>query len=175
MGGAPCYAGNITPAAEFNMWIDPEAARIVFNSGLPIEMVGWQLSRGDAVLNKVDIQRLMALENERSRFVITSNSCAQHAYLKQTGEPGIPLPDAVAMAIALDPSIGTFATEHFVQIETATELTRGMTVVDRLGLAHNDINRATWGDLVKSGVKTKIYWSVDSNRWKELLYQSLKS
>src|SRR5246127_2901841 len=46
MGGAPCCEGNVTPAAEYNIWVDPEAAREVFRSGLPIEMVGWQLCRG---------------------------------------------------------------------------------------------------------------------------------
>ncbi len=46
MGGAPCCEGNVTPAAEFNFWVDPEAARVVLRSQLPIELVGWQLSRG---------------------------------------------------------------------------------------------------------------------------------
>ena len=48
MGGAACTVGNVTPAAEYNIWCDPEAARIVFHSGLPIEMVGWELCRGEA-------------------------------------------------------------------------------------------------------------------------------
>ena len=51
MGGAPCCEGNVTPAAEYNIWVDPEAARIVMLSGLPVELVGWQTCRGDAVLN----------------------------------------------------------------------------------------------------------------------------
>jgi hypothetical protein len=45
MGGAPCCEGNVTPAAEYNIWVDPEAARMVMLSGLPVELVGWQTSR----------------------------------------------------------------------------------------------------------------------------------
>src|SRR5256885_3369535 len=55
MGGAPCCEGNVTPAAEYNIWVDPEAARIVMRSGLPVELVGWHLSRGDAVVREDDI------------------------------------------------------------------------------------------------------------------------
>ena len=50
MGGAPCCEGNVTPAAEYNIWVDPEAAKRVFRSALPIEMVGWHVSRGPSVL-----------------------------------------------------------------------------------------------------------------------------
>ena len=50
MGGAPCCEGNVTPAAEYNVWVDPDAARMVMRSGLPIEMVGWHLCRVPAVL-----------------------------------------------------------------------------------------------------------------------------
>ena len=55
MGGAPCCEGNVTPAAEYNIWVDPEAARIVMRSGLPVELIGWHLCRGEAVLNGDDI------------------------------------------------------------------------------------------------------------------------
>ena len=47
MGGAPCCEGNVTPAAEYNIWVDPEAARAVFRSKFKIEMVGWHVSRGE--------------------------------------------------------------------------------------------------------------------------------
>src|SRR5437867_1528448 len=61
MGGAPCCEGNVTPAAEYNIWCDPEAARIVLRSGLSIELVGWHLCRGDAVLNPGDIKHVLKI------------------------------------------------------------------------------------------------------------------
>src|SRR5436189_296027 len=68
MGGAPCCEGNVTPAAEYNIWVDPEAARVVMLSGLPIELIGWHLCRGDAVLHDEDITRIMDLNNNVARF-----------------------------------------------------------------------------------------------------------
>jgi len=179
MGGAPCCEGNVTPAAEYNMWVDPEAARIVFRSGLPIELVGWQLCRGAAVLAPTDIQFISNLGTELANFAVEGNSTAREAYRTQTGEDGISLPDPVAMSIALDPSIGYESSRHYVDVETATELTRGMTVVDRLGVAANERNHATWAELLHSGSdqrgpNAKVYWAIDTPRWKQALYAALR-
>jgi purine nucleosidase len=174
MGGAPCCEGNVTPAAEYNIWCDPEAARIVSASGLPIELVGWHLSRGDAVLKPSDIQHVLSLGTSVGKFAIECNSFAQQAYFEQTGEHGIALPDPVAMAIALDPSIVTSQTEHFLQIEMESELTRGMTVVDRLNVTGNERNRQVWSTQLAGDHKAKIVWGIDNARWKQALYDALK-
>ncbi len=65
MGGAPCCEGNVTPAAEYNIWVDPEAARAVFRSKLPIEMVGWHVSRGASVLSDAEIAAIERARHEK--------------------------------------------------------------------------------------------------------------
>jgi purine nucleosidase len=174
MGGAPCCEGNVTPSAEYNIWVDPEAARMVMNSGLPIELVGWQLSRGDAVVHEQDIAHILGFNNPIANFAIECNSHARRAYKVQTGEDGISLPDPVAMAIALDPSIATEWSEHFIDIETQSELTRGMTVVDRLNVAADGRNRAVWASVLEKKCKAKVCWTIDNRRWKEALFTTLR-
>jgi purine nucleosidase len=173
MGGAPCCVGNVTPAAEYNLWVDPEAARIVMRSGLPIELIGWQLSRGDAVVGETEITHIQGLNTSFARFAVESNSHARHAYKIQTGEDGLCLPDPVAMCIALDPTVGTQWSDHYVEVETQSELTRGMTVVDRLHVAGDERNRALWEPMFQVP-KAKLCWSIDSNRWKTALYAALR-
>jgi purine nucleosidase len=174
MGGAPCCEGNVTPAAEYNIWVDPEAARIVMLSELPVEIVGWHLSRGIAVLNEKDIDHILGFDNALSRFAIECNSRARQAYRTQTGEDGISLPDPVAMCLALDPTIGTEWSNHFIEVETQSELTRGMTVVDRLNVAEDERNRPVWAHALRTQRKAKVCWSIDTKRWKEALFIALR-
>jgi len=173
MGGNPCTEGNVTPAAEYNMWVDPEAARMVLYSGLPIELVGWHLCRGEANLRPNDIDRVLAIGTPVAKFTIDCNRCALEANRVQCGDIGIPLPDPTAMAIALDPSICTRVSRHYVDVETTSELTRGMTVIDRLGVAGDPRNRDVWRSLLLKGPNAGVCWELDIPRWKELLYSLL--
>jgi len=173
MGGAPCCEGNVTAAAEYNIWVDPEAARIVMLGGLPVELIGWHLCRGGAVLSENDIAHVEKSGTTRAHFAIECNSHARAAYKIQTGEDGICLPDPVAMCVALDPTVGTSWSEHYVDIETQSELTRGMTVVDRLNVAADERNRELWAPALH-GRKAKICWTIDNQRWKEALYAALR-
>ena len=173
MGGAPCCEGNVTPAAEFNIWADPEAARAVLLSGLQIELVGWQLSRYDAVLNAQEIDQILAIGTPLAEFAIRCNGRAREAYLEQTGEHGISLPDPIAMALLLDPQLALEASEHYIEIETISPLTRGMTVVDRLDLTGDSRNAAIWREAHATGRKPRIIWKLDVPGWKCLLFTAL--
>lgn len=174
MGGNPCCEGNVTPAAEFNIWVDPEAARIVLHSGLRVELIGWQLCRSEALLTPAEIEMVLGWDNPLARFAIESNSHAREALRTQTGENGICLPDPVAMAVALDPAVGTGWSAHYVEVETHSELTRGMTVVDRLNVAADPRNREAWSTLVKDPPNVSVCWAIDVKRWKELLFSALQ-
>src|SRR5260370_40189679 len=174
MGGNPCCEGNVTPAAEYNMWVDPEAARVVLRSGLPIELVGWHLCRGEAVLSAKDVEYTLSLGTPLARFAVECNSRAMEAYKIQTGETGISLPDPVAMCIALDRTVCISVSRHYVEVEANSDLTRGMTVVDRLGGAGDERNRRIWSGAIDRGKTTQVIWSIDKSRWNHVLYSALR-
>ncbi len=175
MGGAACTVGNVTPAAEYNIWVDPEAARIVFHSGLPIEMVGWELCRGDANIRHHEIDAIKRMDTPLAHFTVDCNSTAIQANFNQSGERGMALPDPVAMAVALDPvTVVNRMSKHYVEVETVSELTRGMTIVDELGVVNDARNEVIWHSVVNRPPNVNVCWEINIPRWKEMLYSVLK-
>lgn len=174
MGGAPCCEGNVTPAGEYNFWVDPEAARVVLRSQLPIELVGWQLSRGAAVVNGGEKKEILALRTTFAEFAIQSNGIAAKAYHTQTGEEGIALPDPTAMAILLHPALALVSSTHYMDVQVDSGITRGMTVIDRLGVAEDARNRAVWKDVLTHARKHTVIWEMDIPGWKQALLRALR-
>jgi purine nucleosidase len=174
MGGAPCCEGNVTPVAEYNFWVDPEAARVVLRSQLPIELVGWQLCRGAAVVNGREIDNILALGTKFADFAIRSNDTAARAYRTQTGEEGIALPDPTAMAILLDPTLSMVSSSHYMDVQVDNGITRGMSVVDKLNVVHDSRNRDAWREPLERGRKHTVIWEMDIPAWKQSLLQALR-
>jgi purine nucleosidase len=175
MGGAACTVGNVTPAAEYNIWCDPEAARICFRSGMPIEMVGWELCRGAAVLDQADIVRIKSLGTPLAHFAIDCNANALAANLQFFSENGIGLPDPVAMAVALDPGIVTRKSKHAVDVECEGTLTRGMTVVDPLDVVRRGLaDMAGWPAVAAAREPhVSVCWEIDVARFKEMVFRAV--
>jgi inosine-uridine nucleoside N-ribohydrolase len=127
MGGA-IAEGNMTPAAEFNIWADPEAAERVFRSGLDVTMIGLDVTHG-ALLTPAWAERFRAA-GRVGTFVAELVEFFKRYHARTYGWDGAPIHDAVALAHAFRP--GIVRTEHVnVEIETQSELTRGRTVADR--------------------------------------------
>jgi purine nucleosidase len=128
MGGGYFEGGNITPAAEFNIYVDPEAAEIVFKSGIPIVMIPLDLTHKVLTL-KARVNRIRALGTRAAVALADMLDFFERFDVAKYGSDGGPLHDPNVIAYLLKPELydGRMCN---VEIETGSELTLGMTVVD---------------------------------------------
>jgi purine nucleosidase len=158
MGGGLFEGGNTTPAAEFNIYVDPEAADVVFHSGVPIVQAPLDLTHFMRA-TRARTQRFRELGNRTG--VATAEMLDFFERFDETkyGWDGAPLHDPCVIAYLLKPEL--FQTKHVnVAIETSSELTRGMTVVDWWGVT----GRAKNVQYMRSG---------DADGFYELLFERL--
>ncbi len=139
MAGTGDHSGNVSPAAEFNIYVDPDAADMVFTSGLPLEMVGWDVSRNDATVS-LEQNAVLAEVGPLGEFCASIQKQLIEFCRTVTKIEGYDLPDPVTTAIAIDPTIATRSIDAYVRVETTGTHTLGMTVVDHLGILQKPAN-----------------------------------
>lgn len=127
MGGA-LELGNVTPAAEFNIYVDPHAARIVFESGVPIVMFGLDVTH-KVLVTDARLERIRAVDNRAAKAAADMLDFYIRFDRQRYESDGGPLHDPCTIAWLLDPTLFS-GRRCNVEIETASPLTRGMTVVD---------------------------------------------
>jgi inosine-uridine nucleoside N-ribohydrolase len=158
MGGA-IGEGNVTPAAEFNAFVDPEAAAVVFASGIPITMIGLDVTH-KALFTRAHAERLRDA-GRAGRFVAELSDFFQRFHERSYGFEGSPIHDAMAVAHVLDPTLVT-ARKVNVAVERSSELCDGRTVVDLRGVTGRPENAHVGVD-------------VDADRFLELLVSRIAS
>ena len=158
MGGA-MGEGNVTPAAEFNAFVDPEAAAVVFASGVEVTMIGLDITH-KALFTRPHADRLRDT-GEAGRAVAELSDFFQRFHENRYGFDGSPIHDALAVAEVIDPALVT-ALECNVEIETASQFCDGRTVVDRWHVTDRPRN-------------ARVGVDVDAERFLELLVERISA
>lgn len=157
MGGGVAY-GNWTPAAEFNILVDPEAAKCVFTSGIPLIMSGLDVTEKALILPR-DFERIRALNNPVSSIVAQWLEFF-YTFHRSIGYKGAPMHDPCAVVVLLHPEFFEIK-DMYVEIETCGEYCKGTTVADTLGLSGNkpnvscvmNVNREAFADYMVDSIK----------------------
>ncbi len=167
MGGS-YNRGNVTPAAEFNIYVDPEAAEAVFSAAWPVTMVGLDLTHQAGATPDV-AERIAAIGGPLAEFVNALLVFFGHTYLERFGIADPPVHDPCAVAAIIDPSIMTTA-EALVTVELRGEWTAGMTLVDfdpELALLPSTVAAA------QRRPRTKVAQHLDRERFWDLVVDAV--
>ncbi len=149
MGGAYFEVGNITPAAEFNIYVDPEAARDVLASGVRITMMPLDVTH-KALTSRARVQDFRDLGSRVGNFTADMLDFFERFDVEKYGSEGGPLHDPCVIAYLIQPEL--FSGRHInVEIETASPLTLGMTVADWWGVTDRPANALFIGDVDADG------------------------
>ena len=139
MGGTGVHGpGNVSVMAEYNFWADPEAAAVVTRAGFPIEFVGWDISIASAVVDAARHEAMKAIGTPLSKFAVDIAQVVRR-FAMENGLAGDDLPDPIAMAHAIDPSVATTKRLH-VDVMVGDGPQRGVMEVDQLGFGVGEPN-----------------------------------
>ena len=153
MAGAFDGVGNVDTVGEYNVWADPEAAELVFSAPGDLTCIGWDASRRFAVMTSDEQAALRSL-GRLGRFACDINRALDVFAREVSGLSGYDLPDPLAMAVAIDPTIVTRRSPHHVTIGR-DDIARGGTMIDHRRTAPEP--------------NANVVWEVDESRFKAML------
>ncbi|WP_371169808.1 nucleoside hydrolase [Aliiroseovarius sp. 2305UL8-7] len=149
MGGAYFEVGNVTPTAEFNIYVDPQAADIVFKSNVPIVAMPLDVTH-KALVTRERNDAFRALPGDVGHAVAEMTDFFERFDIEKYGSEGAPLHDPTVIAYLIRPELFSGRNVN-VQVETQSELTMGMTVADWWGVTDQPANATFIGDLDADG------------------------
>ncbi len=149
MGGAYFEVGNITPAAEFNIYVDPQAAEIVFKSGIPLVVMPLDVTH-KALTNRARVQAFRDMGTTPGTMVAEWTDFFERFDMAKYGSEGAPLHDPCVIAYLINPALFQGRLIN-VEIETGSELTLGMTVADWWGVTKRPKNAMFMGSVDTNG------------------------
>ena len=160
MGGG-IFRGNMTPTAEFNIYVDPEAAAVVFSAGVPITMCGLDVTH-KALVFQEDIELFRSIGNKSGMVVAELLDFFSIFYRRERTElgGGAALHDPCAIAWLLDPTLFT-SKPCYVDVEVSGKLTTGTTVVD-------------FFDVLKKTPNAEVVYDVDREKYIQLIYEAVQ-
>jgi purine nucleosidase len=170
MGGTDNSIGNVTPAAEFNFYVDPEAAKIVLNAGFRVTLSTWTLTMKSGVLLSEDFAAIERMGTKLSSFFLKVNQSTL-AYTRDRHRSALSThPDSLTCACMIDESLILEAEDCVVDVETKAELTRGYSSVSSHELPEHDLADP---DLPQGKPNARVIKRADTEKFGKMLIRAL--
>ena len=134
MGGTNQHQGNVTPAAEFNIWVDPDAAKVVLGSGMPITMVGWEICMRHGLIGPREYAEIESMKTPEAEFFVAVNRQVRKFTKEEHGIDATSCPDSITMSMVINPKVATETRRRLVEVDNSQGMSRGATVVDHMGV-----------------------------------------